>query len=71
LSGRHPLAAFVSYSRFEPHQSAKAAWIVVSYGISAMPSMSSTPVKTDETVIFDDRTLRSLAIIDSLPSRCM
>jgi hypothetical protein len=68
--GGHVQVAFAAYSRFAPKVPAKPAWIVVRYDVSGMGSLSSTPVRTDRVAVIDDRTLRSLAIIESLPSRC-
>jgi hypothetical protein len=68
--GAIPQIAFASYSVFEPRRPSRPVWIVVSYGVSAMSSMSSTPFRSDQTIIYSDRNLKPLAVIQALPSRC-
>lgn len=63
--------AYADYSdRNGPGRPPVAVWIVVSYDVRAISSMSSTAMRADDVAILTDDGLRSSGIIEGLPSRC-
>ena len=71
LRTRRAQVAFASYSNADSIRQPLSVWIVVSYGVSTMPTTSSTsPLPPDQIVIYDDRDLASRGILASMPTRC-
>jgi hypothetical protein len=69
-SGHDIQVAFTDHSRFDLHSPRTPAWIVISYNVPIMGSMSSTPSIEDEMSVFDDKNVHSMVIIQTLPTRC-
>ena len=70
LGHRAVQVAFAKYSRADLPSHATSVWIIVADGVEAESSLSSTSIKTDETAIFRDRDMRSLAVVVGSATRC-